>query len=177
MKQWTIMVGVLCAIVGWPGAGAAEELKVGFIDAQIVLDRSAVGKESKEQLEAYVKSRQQVIDVDETELRRLEEELKTQAAVLSEEALREKQETLQRKMIAYQKRAGEMSQEVQERRAEVLQGFNGYLKRAVKRVAEQEGYAYVLDKEAEGGSVLFAAERYDLTEKVVAEMARAREKP
>jgi outer membrane protein len=157
----------------WGGAaGAADMVKVGYVDAQQVLDRAKSGQVSKEQLEQYVKSRQQLIDVDEEEIRRLEGELKKQASVLSPEAQQEKQEVFQRKLGAYQRRASELSKEVQDKRTEVLKAFNAKLTQVVRRVAEREGYAIVLDKEQEGGVVLYAREQMSLTDAVVAELDR-----
>jgi outer membrane protein len=163
----------MVAVGLWGGAaGAVDEVKVGYVDAQQVLDRAKSGQVSKEQLEQYVKSRQQLIDVDEEEIRRLEGELKKQASVLSPEAQQEKQEVFQRKLGAYQRRASELSKEVQDKRTEVLKAFNAKLTQVVRRVAEREGYAIVLDKEQEGGVVLYAREQMSLTDAVVAELDR-----
>ncbi|MEW6325853.1 MAG: OmpH family outer membrane protein [Nitrospirota bacterium] len=170
MKRWLVFVSVAAMVAAGPVA--AQELKIGYVDAQQALDQSKIGRASKEQLEQYVKSRQQVIDVDEEEIRRLEEELKKQTAVLSPEAQRDKQETFQRKLLNYQKKAGELSKEVSDKRAEVLKEFNGKLSQALRRVAEQGGYAIVLDKESEGGVVLYAREQMNLTEHVIAELDR-----
>ena len=172
MTRWLVFWGVMVVGLGGSVARAAEELKIGYIDAQQVLDRSKIGQVSKEQLEQYVKSRQQIIDVDEEEIRRLEEELKKQGAVLSPEAQREKQESFQRKLASYQKRAGELSKEVQDKRAEVLKEFNQKLTHALQRVAEKGGYALVLDKELDGGVVLYVKEQMNLTEQVIAELDR-----
>lgn len=156
--------------VAWISPAMAEEMKIGYVDAQAVLDRSKPGQASKELLEQYVKSRQQIIDVDEEEIRQLEEELKKQQAVLSPDAQRDKQESLQKKYLTYQKRAGELTKEVQEKRTEVLKEFNKKMVQAVQRVAERGGYAVVLDKESEGGTVLFASSKMELTDQVVAEL-------
>ena len=172
MKRWLVCWSMV-AVGLWGGAaGAADEVKVGYVDAQQVLDRAKSGQVSKEQLEQYVKSRQQLIDVDEEEIRRLEGELKKQASVLSPEAQQEKQEVFQRKLGAYQRRASELSKEVQDKRTEVLKAFNAKLTQVVRRVAEREGYAIVLDKEQEGGVVLYAREQMSLTDAVVAELDR-----
>src|SRR3972149_12253136 len=85
MKRWLVCWSMVAVGLGGGACGAADEVKVGYVDAQQVLDRAKSGQASKEQLEQYVKSRQQLIDVDEEEIRRLEEELKKQAAVLSPE--------------------------------------------------------------------------------------------
>jgi outer membrane protein len=168
LMVWSAVV-VMAGLV-WSGAALAEEVKIGYVDAQAVLDRSKPGQVSKEQLEQYVKSRQQIIDVDEEEIKQLEEELKKQQAVLSPDAQRDKQESLQKKYLSYQKRAGELTKEVQEKRTEVLKEFNRKMVQAVQRVAERGGYAVVFDKESEGGTVLFAAAKMDLTDQVVAEL-------
>ena len=163
---------VVVGILGWGLVSAAEPLKIGYIDAQQVLDRSELGQASKGKLEKYVLTRQQVIDLDEEELRHLDEELKKQGAVLSPEAQRDKQETLQRKLLSYQKRATELNKEVQDRREEVLREFNVVLAQAAKRVAERDGYTFVFDKERDGGVVLYAQEGLDITDDVITELDR-----
>lgn len=172
MKR-AVLVCVVVAGLGWGQAVVAQEVKFGYVDAQQVLDRSKIGQVSKEQLEQYVKSRQQLIDADEAELRQMEEEIKKQASVLSPEAQREKQETMQRKLFTYQKRAGDLSKEVQEKKAEVLKEFNKQLSRAVQQVAERGGYTMVFDRENEGGAILYAKAKMDLTDPVVAELDKA----
>ncbi|HTP42896.1 MAG TPA: OmpH family outer membrane protein [Nitrospiria bacterium] len=172
MRRREMLWAVVVAVLVWGGSALADELKIGYVDAQAVLDQSKPGQASKEVLEQYVKSRQQLIDTDEEEIRQLEEDLKKQSAVLSADAQKEKQEALQRKYISYQKRAGELTKEVQDRRAEVLKDFNRQLVQAVQHVAEQGGYAMVLDKETEGGVVLYAKEPMNLTEQVVKELDR-----
>jgi outer membrane protein len=172
MKRRYMIWAVMFAVLGWGGSALAQEVKIGYVDAQTVLDRSKPGQVSKSLLEQYVKSRQQLIDSDEEELRQLEDDLKKQSGVLSAEAQKEKQETLQRKYLSYQKRAGELTKEVQDRRTEVLKDFNRQLVKAVQQVAKQGGYAMVLDKEAEGGVVLFAREPLNLTDEVVKELDR-----
>jgi len=171
-RQWGVIIAVLGAVLGPGGTALAQEAKIGFIDAQAALDRSKPGRVSKDLLEQYVKSRQQIIDVDEEEIRQLEEELKKQSAVLSSDAQKEKQEALQRKYLTYQKRAGELTKEVQEKRTEVLKEFNRKLVKAVQQVAERGGYAVVFDRESEGGVVLFAKEQMNLTDQVVTELDR-----
>jgi outer membrane protein len=173
---WGVVIAAVIAVVvtmaGWGSSALAQEAKIGFVDAQAVLDRSKPGQASKSVLEQFVKSRQQLIDTDEEEIRQLEEDLKKQSTVLSAEAQKEKQDTLQRKYITYQKRAGELTKEVQDRRTEVLKDFNSKMVQAVQHVAERDGYAMVLDKEAEGGVVLFAKEFMNLTDPVVKELDR-----
>jgi outer membrane protein len=166
---WAVVV---VAVFAWCGSAVADELKIGYVDAQAVLDQSKPGQASKEVLEQYVKSRQQLIDTDEEEIRQLQDDLKKQATVLSADAKKEKEDAFQQKVMNYQKRAAELTKEVQDRRAEVLKDFNRQLVQAVQHVAERGGYAMVLDKETEGGVVLFARDPMNLTNQVVKELDR-----
>ena len=168
------VVGMALVGMVWiaPAVHAADAVKIGYVDAQKVLDNTKAGKKSKESLEEFLKSRQKIIDLDESEIKQLQEDLSRQAAVLSPDARREKEETLQRKVMDYQRRAGEMNKEVQAKKKEVLDKFNKELEGIVKKVAEQGGYTFVIDRNAEGGVLLYAKESFDLTDEVVKEFEK-----
>ncbi len=168
-----IGLAVLSLVVpAW--AQSAEGLKVAYIDTQKIFDQSKMGKKTKGQLEEFVKSRQKIIDLEESEIKELEENLVKQESVLSPEAKRAKQEDLQRKLIGYQKRATDLNREIQEKKAEVLNDFHLHLQTVVKKVAERDGYAMVFDKGAGGpadlAAVLYAKESLGITDKVLAEL-------
>src|SRR4051812_42300982 len=98
----------------------AEALKIGTINAQKILDATKAGKKAKATMEEYVKSRQKIIDLEEQEIKSVEDELVKQGPVLSAEAKKDKQETFQRKMMDYQKKVSELNKEVQVKKKEVL---------------------------------------------------------
>jgi outer membrane protein len=155
-------------------AQSAEGVKMAYIDAQKIFDQSKVGKKAKGLLEEFVKSRQKIIDLEETEIKELEDSLVKQESVLSPEAKRAKQEDLQRKLIGYQKRATDLNREIQEKKAEVLNDFHTQLQTVVKKVAERDGYAMVFDKGGGGpadlAAVLYAKDSLSITDKVLSEM-------
>jgi outer membrane protein len=152
---------------------AADSLKIGYVDAQKVLDSTKAGKKAKDSMEEFVKSRQKIIDLDESDIKQLQDDLNRQSAVLSADARREKEENLQRKVMEYQKRAGDLNKEVQNKKKEVLDQFNKNLEDIVKKVADRGGYSIVIDRNAEGGVLLFAKESLDLTDEVVKEFEKA----
>ncbi|MBI4715557.1 MAG: OmpH family outer membrane protein, partial [Nitrospirae bacterium] len=73
----------------------AEELRVGIVDTQRVLDETTLGSRMKEELNAHVQSRQQIIDLEEGELKKMQEELTRQGAALSDKKRMEKEEAFQ----------------------------------------------------------------------------------
>ena len=165
-----IMISVLFLTVGT--MADAETMKLGYVDAQKVLENTNGGERAKSKMQEFVQSRQKIIDLDETEIQQLQEDLQRQASILSPEARQSKEESLQRKMMSYQKRAGEMNKEVQDKNREILMQFNKNLQAVVKKVAEKGGYTYVLDQNAEGGVILYAAEGLDLTDAVIKEFEK-----
>jgi outer membrane protein len=172
--RW-IVIGVIGVILSAPArAEAADALKLGYIDALKVFDQSKNGKKAKGLLEEFVKSRQKIIDLEEAEIKELEDGLVKQESVLSPDAKKAKQEDLQKKFLAYQKKATDLNREIQDKKTDVLNEFHRQLQAVVKRVAEREGYTLVFDKgsgtPSEVSSLLYAKETLDVTEKVLAEL-------
>jgi outer membrane protein len=151
-------------------AQAADTLKIGFIDAQKVLDNTKLGQKAKANLEEYVESRRKILELEQKDLKDLEEVLTKQGALLSLEARRDKQEAYQKKLEQYQKKALEIDRELQVKQLELVRGFRKELEGVVKKIAEKEGYVFVLDKDSETGNILYAKENFDLTSLVIAEL-------
>lgn len=169
MKRLILCLVIFAALFLYGKSSIAADFKLAYIDAQKILDNSKAGKRTKVTIEEYVKSRQKIIDLEEEELKRMDSELARQTAVLSPDAKREKEETLKKKFADYQKKAADLRSEVDNKKLEVIKEFNQGLEEAVKRVAEREGYAVVLDKNPLGGPLIYAKESLDVTDKVVAE--------
>src|SRR5579884_1126761 len=166
MRKFLLCSWVVITVV-MSGTAFAQNVKFGFVDAQKVLEISKEGKRVKANMEEYVKSRQKIIDLEEQELKQLEDDLTRQGGVLSPEAKKVKQDDFQKKLMEYQKKATELNKEVQGKKLSTLQEFNKKLEEAVKQIAEKEGYTFVLDKNAEGGAVIYAKDTFDITSKVI----------
>jgi len=166
MRNWiyVLMIGLLFFI---QGGAYAESPKIGFIDAQKILEESKEGKRIKAVMEEFVKSRQKIIDLDEEELKKLEDDFTKQSPVLSADARKAKEEEFQKKMASYQKRSATLNKEVQEKKMEGLKEFNDKLEAVVKQIAEKEGYQFIFDRNEQGGTVVYANASYDITPKII----------
>lgn len=168
MRKLLLCLGLVLFVMISGTTGYAQNVKIGFVDAQKVLEGSKEGKRVKANMEEFVKSRQKIIDLEEQELKQLEEDLVRQGALLSPEAKKVKQDDFQKKLMEYQKKATDLNKEVQGKKFDTLRDFNKKLEEAVKQIAEKDGYTFVLDRNAEGGgSVIFAKENFDITSKVI----------
>lgn len=156
---------------GCAAGGAKVEGKVGVVDPARVLSETNAGKKAKESLGAFSKNRQALIEMEEKELRRMEEDFGRQASVLSAAAKREREEQFRRRMAEYQQKAGEMNREVQEKQKEVLEGFREKVELIVGKVSKRLGLQVVMDK-GKGGPTLYSEEGLDITGQVIDEFNR-----
>ncbi len=147
----------------------AEESKIGYIDVQRILDESLRGKQVKDQLNDYVQSRQKIVDIEESELKNLQDELTKQGAVLSPSAKQEKEEQLQKRFMDYQKKVTELQKEIQQRRTEKLEEFNTELEKIARNIGEKEGYSMILTN-LDVNIIIFARPSLNITEKVINEL-------
>jgi len=173
MKMSGKMFGAVLGLFLLSVAGiASAEMKIGFVDAQKVLEGSKEGQRAKSGLEEYVKVRSQTLDVEEAVLKKMDTDFTQQEAVLSPEAKKAKQEEFQKKIIDFRKKQSDLGKEVQDKKVEVLRSFSKTLEGATKVVADREKIDYVFDRNPDAG-LIFARATYDVTSKVIEEVDRA----
>jgi outer membrane protein len=161
----------LLAVSGCAAGGAKVEGRVGVVDPARVLSDTNAGKKAKDSLSAFAKNRQALIEMEEKELRRMEEDIGRQASVLSATAKREREEQFRRRVAEYQQKAGEMNREVQEKQKDVLEGFREKMELIVGKVSKRLGLQVVMDK-GKGGPTLYSDEGLDITGQVIDEFNR-----
>src|SRR5207247_7346160 len=105
----------------WSNVGAKIDRKIVVVDTAHVINKTNHGKKAKDSLSAFSKNRQALIEMDEKELRRMEEDFGRQASVLSVTAKREREEQFRRRVAEYQQKAGDLNREVQEKQKDVLE--------------------------------------------------------
>jgi outer membrane protein len=162
---------ILVAVAGCAAGGAKVEGKVGVVDPTRVLSETNAGKKAKDSLTAFSKNRQTLIEMEEKELRRMEEDFGRQASVLSATAKREREEQFRRRMAEYQQKVSEMNREVQEKQKDVLEGFREKVELIVGKVSKRLGLQIVMDK-GKGGPTLYSEEGLDITGQVIDEFNR-----
>lgn len=144
---------------------------IGVIDPQRILNESNAGKKAKDNLSAFQKNRQALIELDERELRRMEEDFVKQASVLSPTAKREREEQFRRRMQEYQQKVTELNREVQEKQKDVLESFRTKLEAVAAKVAKRLNLQLVVDK-SKGGPTLYHEEGIDISGPVIEEFNR-----
>ncbi|MGQ0810402.1 MAG: OmpH family outer membrane protein [Nitrospiraceae bacterium] len=165
LMRVSLSISVL-AMAGCTSAMSHSESRVGVVDPQRVLNETNAGKKARDSLAAFTKNRQALIELEEKELRRMEEDFVKQASVLSPTAKREREEQFRRKMTEYQQKAGELNREVQEKQKDVLEGFREKVEVVVEKVAKQVGVQVVVEK-GKGGQTIYSDPALDISPRVI----------
>lgn len=171
LRRFGRLVGgalLLLAVTGCAAQSIPGSVRVGAIDPQKVFNESNAGKKAKNVLDTFSKNRQALIELEEKELRRMEEDFIKQASVLSASAKQEREAQFRRRMGEYQQRTAELNREVQEKQKEVLEGFRDKVELITGKVAKRLGVQMVVDK-GKGGPAVYTEESLDITGQVIEE--------
>ena len=157
----------LLLVAGTPSLSWAEETRLAFVNTQRVMDKAPQAQAARELLKNEFAPRDKKIVAMQKELKKLEEELARNAAVLSE-SMRVKQERKITSLKRDIKRArDEFLEDLNLRRNEELGKLQKLISDAIVAVAREAGYDIVL-----GDTVLYASERVDITDKVLERLRR-----
>lgn len=171
VKQGLLPVLLCVLVLGCTRSGIKADGKVGVLDPARLMTETASGKKAKETLAAFSKNRQVLIEMDEKELRRMEEDFVKQASVLSPAAKREREEAFRRRMQEYQQKVAELNREVQDKQKDVMDGFREKIELIAAKVGKRLGLQVVIDK-GKGGPTFYYDEALDVTGAVIEEFNR-----
>lgn len=166
-----VLIVLLALLGGCAGPDVKVEGKIAVIDPQRILNESNAGKRAKDNLASFSKNRQALIELDEKELRRMEEDFVKQATVLSPTAKREREEQFRRRMQEYQQKVTELNREVQEKQKDVLEAFRDKVEIVVAKVAKRLALQVVVDK-SKGGPTIYHEDSLDISGPVIEEFNR-----
>ncbi len=157
-------------VVCWSCAPVNSELQsdfvIGVVDPQRILLETTKGKQLSEALTAFMKDRQLLVELEQKELRDLEEELRAQRTVLSQSARELKEEQFRQKMGVYQQKVADLNREVQDKQRELQNEFRRQVGDMVSQVAKARNLGLVLEHGPSSGT-LFYQESWDISAEVI----------
>ena len=146
-------------------APAPSTLKIGYIDVQRVLARSAAGMAAREQLEKERAGIQKEMDGRRQELEKLRDEIEKKGPLMTADARRDKQEQFDRKRRDAARAADDFQKELEKREATLLQKVLAEMGGIIERVGKEKNYFMIVEKRNAG--VLYATTDADLTDEVI----------
>lgn len=153
----------LCFVVGGivraEAQGSASGQKIGYVDLQRTLNETKAGKAAKKRLETDKKKKQQELDQQQQALQKAATELDKQRMMLKPDVLQKRERELQEKYVKLQETYMQLQQGLVAQEAELVKEIFAKAAPVIKAVAEEKGYAMVLDKT----TVLWANTDLDIT--------------
>ena len=146
-------------------AGGMGAVKIGYIDVQRVLARSAAGVAAREQLEKERATIQRDMDGRRQELEKLRDEIEKKGALLTADARREKQEQFERKRRDAARAADDYQKELEKKEGQLLQKVLQDVGGVIEKVGKEKNYYMIVEKRNAG--VLYAATDADLTDEII----------
>jgi outer membrane protein len=177
-----VMLAAVWAVGAWwtpppasaqAAAPAATNSRVGFIDTQRVMARSAAGVTAREALERDKAAMQKQVDTLQSELAKLKDDLEKKGQLLSAEVRKEKQDTMERKVRDLRRLADDFEKDLAKKDRELMVKFARDLQGVVQKVGKERGYTLIVDARA---GVIYGAPEADLTEEIIKEFDAAAKK-
>jgi outer membrane protein len=143
-----------------PGA-----VRIGFVDIQRVLARSASGVAAREQLEREKATMQKQVDTQRVELEKMRDDLEKKGQPLSPEARRERQDALERKVRETRRLVDDLQGTLQKKEEQLLGKVLSEVSGLIQKVGKDKGYYMVLERQR--SSILYATAEADLTDEII----------
>ncbi|KAB2855427.1 MAG: OmpH family outer membrane protein [Sphingopyxis terrae] len=145
------------------GGAAAGATSIGIIDMQRIIRDAAAFRDARTQLERFRATYQSEITRDEERLRKEDEELGRQRAVLSPDAFDKRRTEFERKVMDVQRRMQDRSVSLEQSFDKVRGDVGRTVIQIVTEMVSERGYSLVLDK----SQVVFHATDMEITDEVL----------
>jgi outer membrane protein len=157
----TLAVLILSALL--PAAAAtAAEIKIGVVNAQKILEQAPQVEAARTRLEKEFSPRDRALASTQKELKRLEEKLARNSAVMSDIQRRDLERQIRDKQRDLDRDQQEFREDFNLRRNEEFDKIQKQVFQAIADLAKDEKYDLVL-----GDGVIYASQRMDITDRVL----------
>src|SRR5882672_5023162 len=140
-----------------------QQVKFAVVDVQRAVMETEDGLRAQATLKKFFDKRQQELDAKQNELQKQREDIEKQSKVLSQQALAKRMEDWQKQMVDLQAVFVEYNKELQKKQGELTQPIYGKIMGLLRRLATQDGYDAILEKQA----VPYMRNDLDLTDRII----------
>ncbi|MBN1292155.1 MAG: OmpH family outer membrane protein [Candidatus Latescibacteria bacterium] len=174
MKKITYCVlAISCTFITMGALNAGAELKIGYIRPQYIFDKYEPYKTAMKELGEYEKEEVDKLQKQGEELQKEFQDAEKRALLMSEEMIQKKREELQKSREdldkyydeLYNQRTGKLVKEQEK----LLQPIINRINEILMKIGKEENYDYIFDAE---GPILYADEKYDLSDYLLEELAK-----
>lgn len=158
-----LSIAVSVASVLLFGAQAHAQSKIAVVDTQRAIMETEDGLRAQATLKKVFDNKQRELDKKQEDLQKERDDIEKQRDVLSKAALAKRVDKWQREMMQLQGVFVDYNKELQKKQGELTQPIVQKIMGAIRRIATQEGYDLVVDKQA----APYVRSDLDVTDRVI----------
>ena len=163
-KKMTSMMSACIATLVLTGGGfAADVAKIGILDAQRVLEVSSAGKAAQASIKAAGNQRTDDLKKRAEEFKALEEQLKREAMVMSQEKRDDKSRELKIRKVEIEDLQKKYSREMSQMQQQLLNKIQADIVKLTQKIGKEDGYLLILTKD----NAIYYPSSIDITDKLI----------
>jgi outer membrane protein len=169
-KMIVLSLFALCSI---PQLASAQ-MKIGYINSDAIMQQLPEAQDAQKQLDGIVAEWKSDLSKMQSDLQKKFDDYDKEKLIMSDEKRAETEKELQdmdKAMVDYRTKKFGENGELFEKQNELMKPIQDKIFKAVKDVADEEGYDYVFDKSS-STLLMYANEKNDLTSKVLAKLTQ-----
>ena len=144
---------------------AAETGLIGYVNMQVVLDESEMGKQAQQALKDKFSGRQEAFAAEEQSIRQMQQTLARDEALMSQVELDKKTADIDERILAFQKEAAQAQQELAQEQGKLGKEVLGPAEAIIEAIARERKMSVVFERRQSG--LLYADPAADLTAEVI----------
>jgi outer membrane protein len=165
-RKHTVLVMISLGALALFAGAARAELKIGFVDLAKLSENAPQIISAQGKIDAEFSSREKELVALQRKIAKMEEELSTNGAVLSESERSNKERDILGKRRELKRSQDEFRDDLNIRKNEILKQVNIEIGNVIDKLAKEEKYDLII---AQG--VMFASERVDITDQILKKLS------
>lgn len=172
MKKFLWLAVFVLVVAGFAAVAKAASdtavsggAKFGYVDLNRVLNESSEGKAAKARLEADGKAKKQKLEILQSDLKKMKDDLDKQRLILSADAMKEKEAQFQQKFMELQKTSVDFEKQFGDAESAAIKPISEKIQRVIQQIGQSDNFTMIVPKEM----ALYSQAGTDLTDKVITE--------
>ncbi len=164
MKKFTLLAFLVLASL------SISAQRFIYVDTDYILDKIPEYKKAQEELDAIAEQWKEEISRKYAEIERLYKEFQAEQYLMDSETRKKKEDEIvakEKEAKEFQKKKFGYRGELFEKRQELVKPIQDRVYEAIKTLAGERNYDFVLDKASSGASILYANPKYDKSDDIL----------
>jgi len=146
-------------------AHAADPVSIGYVDMQVILDKSKMGKQAQQELKTKFEGRQKAFAEEEQSIRQMQQSLARDQALMSQAEVDKKTAEIEKQIQAFQKKAAETQKELMQEQNKLTGDILAPAEGVIAAAAKANKVSAVFERLQSG--LLYVDDSLDLTAEVI----------